>query len=448
MSVFTNLKPIYARISIFARTRSVFHSVLLFFAGLIIFTQLSVFTQPASAISFTTNSVRPADVLDYEALGYTYDTVSIRGSNTNLKVRKNAATLTPDEISRFVNAVINLKKTMTSGTDGTSISIFDQFVATHLGTSDVAGRIDPTGRRFSNPAHGNAAFLPWHREFLYEFEYLLQVVDPSVTIPYWDFTDRDSAKNIIFQNNFMGPNGGSSGVGGGAVQSGFFSAANKWLQRKDLSGNTWTGKSRDTQPLTRYMRAFDRLPTQAQVDQTLAQTTYDKFRSSLENTAHATAHLWMGGSTANVATSPNDPMFWLLHANVDRIWAEWQLNGHWGSNWYTGNGKPLGHNLNDLMWPWDQGYIKAAADLQALIPSQTTSQARNRASMPSVEFRVASSPEELMSDRTGQLYNPFGSSGEHEMHNHMLCEVNSSSDMQCDNNADNIAVASSVFSPA
>lgn len=443
-----NLKPIYARIGISARTRILFSSVLLFFTGLIIFTGLSVFTQPASAISFTTSSVRPADVLDYEALGYTYDTLSIHGSNTNLKVRKNAASLTSDEISRFVNAVVSLKRTMTSGSDGTRISIYDQFVATHLGTSDVAGRIGPDGRSFSNPAHGNAAFLPWHREFLYQFEHLLQVVDPSVTIPYWDFTDRNLTRDIIFQNNFIGPNGGASGVGGGAVQSGFFFAANGWLQRKDLSGNTWTGKSTDTQPLTRYMRSLDRLPTTTQVDQSLTQTSYDKFRSSLETTAHAGAHLWMGGSTANVATSPNDPTFWLLHANVDRIWAEWQVNGHWGSNWYTGAGKPFGHNLNDVMWPWDQGRMKAAADLQALIPSQSSVQAKTRRSLRSVEFRVASSPEELMSDQSGHLYNPFDSQGEHEMHHQMLCEADSSSNMQCDNNADNIAAASSILPPA
>ncbi len=71
-----NLQPRYARIGISAHTRIVFSSVLFFFTGLIIFTQLSVFTQPASAISFTTSSVRPADVLNYEALGYTYDTLS------------------------------------------------------------------------------------------------------------------------------------------------------------------------------------------------------------------------------------------------------------------------------------------------------------------------------------------------------------------------------------
>ncbi len=36
--------------------------------------------------------------------------------------------------------------------------------------------------------HGWERFLPWHRAYLYEFEQNLQDFDPSVTIPYWDWT--------------------------------------------------------------------------------------------------------------------------------------------------------------------------------------------------------------------------------------------------------------------
>lgn len=417
-----NLKFIYARRCISARTRTLFKSILCFFTGLVLFSQLALFSIPARAIEFSTNTVRPIDILNYEFLGYTYDTLESQDSNPSLQVRKNAVNLSSEEIGRFVNALTILKSTQTTARDGTSISIYDQFVATHLGTTDVAGRIAPDNRRFSNPAHGNAAFLPWHRYFLYEFEKLLQVVDPTVTIPYWDFTDRNATQNIIFKENFLGPNGGTGGIGGGVVQVGPFSVNNGWLQRKDLSGNTWTGRSTDTQPMTRYLRSLDRLPTTTQVNQALAQTTYDNFRSNLESTAHAGAHLWVGGSTGYVGTSPNDPIFWMLHTNIDRLWAQWQLNGHWGNSWYPASGKPLGHNLNDVMWPWDGGRMNAAADLQAFIPGLPSTQAQVRRSLRSVEFKVASSPEELMSDRTGHLYNPFFDDGHQNMADQMLHE--------------------------
>ena len=64
--------------------------------------------------------------------------------------------------------------------------------------------------------------------------------------------------------------------------------------------------------------------------------------------------------------SPNDPMFWLHHANVDRIWAVWQqnmLDAHGGVhadhyplesdvNPSDGGAVPPGHRIDGEMWPW------------------------------------------------------------------------------------------------
>lgn len=418
--VVMNLRIIGARLGITWRLGLVIRSILFFLTGLIIFTRLGFWTLPAKAFDFTSDAVRPADVINYESLGYTYDILPIQGTITNLNIRKNATTLTADEISRFINAVKVLKTTINPARDGTPISIYDQFVATHLGSFDVAGRLDPNGLTSANPGHVGDAFLPWHRELLHQFEQMLQVVDPTVTIPYWDYTDRNATQNIIYQNNFMGPNGTTSF----AVMSGFFSAANGWLQRKDLSGKTWVGKSTETQSLTRRLRAWENLPTTTQVNDSLAKTTFRDFRSSLESTLHNNLHVWGGGSIGLVGTSPNDPMFWLLHGNVDRLWAQWQVNGHWGNTWYPATSRFYGHGLNDLMWPWDRGRMSAAADLQALIPGIPSPQASNL--QRSTEFRVASTPEELMSNRNRFLYNPFGSYSNHEPDEHQAHKDNSS----------------------
>ena len=96
------------------------------------------------------------------------------------------------------------------------------------------------------------------------------------------------------------------------------------------------------------------------------------FRQELEGgqRLHGFGHVWIGGSMLAMS-SPNDPLFWLHHANIDRLWAEWQLDMR--RNWEKANpgvqynykshyyAKPAGanpipgHEVDNRMWPWDGG---------------------------------------------------------------------------------------------
>ena len=131
-------------------------------------------------------------------------------------IRKNAAHLTVTERDNFLRAVLTLKNTIANPAAPVAqqISIYDQFVATHLYTLSINV---PGGGIPINMGHQNSAFCPWHRYYLLQFEQALQAVDPSVTLPYWDWTDHTSVQTIVFQNNFMGPNGGAGGAGGGML---------------------------------------------------------------------------------------------------------------------------------------------------------------------------------------------------------------------------------------
>ncbi len=51
-------------------------------------------------------------------------------------------------------------------------------------------------------------------------------------------------------------------------------------------------------------------------------------------------------------TSPNDPVFFLHHCNVDRIWSRWEQE-HLASTYMPQTGGPTGHNWGDLMYPWN-----------------------------------------------------------------------------------------------
>lgn len=54
--------------------------------------------------------------------------------------------------------------------------------------------------------------------------------------------------------------------------------------------------------------------------------TFDLFQENLEGTPHNGIHVAVGSPDGTMITmwSPLDPIFWLHHCNVDRLWAVWQ----------------------------------------------------------------------------------------------------------------------------
>lgn len=78
----------------------------------------------------------------------------------------------------------------------------------------------------------------------------------------------------------------------------------------------------------------------------------------MENDPHGSAHMSFGGSISSIGTAAKDPLFFLLHCNVDRLWAKWQrLNGRFdaalAASYDSTPPSPIGHNLPDTMWPWN-----------------------------------------------------------------------------------------------
>ncbi len=309
-------------------------------------------------------------------------------------IRKNAARLSPTERDNFLRAALTLKHTIANpgAPANQQISIFDQFVAIHLYTLSINV---PGGGAF-NMGHQNSAFCPWHRYYLLRFEQALQAVDPTVTLPYWDWTDHAASQNIIFQDDFLGPNGGAGGVGGGTVRSGYFAfdrpgaGANPtplpaWWPGGAGGLPGWRVKSQLQQgwgsTLQRSFSPFGQLETQADVQTCLAKLNYENpggFRPFLEGGGplqmHNGMHGWVGGNMGDPNSSPNDLIFYMHHCNIDRLWAMWQIDGHQGAAFYPAVGRPQGHNLNDPMWPWVgglAGYSSNNSQLNIVIPDFT-----------------------------------------------------------------------------
>lgn len=334
-----------------------------------------------------------------------------------LEIRKNAKDLSAKERNAFVSAVLKLKATPSTADPG--ISQYDEFVKTHLDAFSCSRRWDNTGA-----AHNSPLFLPWHRELLLKFEDALHRVsgDNSITVPYWDWTDSASTA-AVFSPNFMGRQGDPAADY--AVTSGPF-ARGKWTlnvldpiepQRALLGADA-------IKPEASYLvRRFgvlgskhQPLPTKADVNGALGVTEYDaprydaqspanvSFRCNLEgwrsaeppecipstadpagflniNQAPGTPHdlhngvhlyvagLWkepsgdLAGGTMLYDTSPNDPVFFLHHANVDRLWAAWEKR-HPRETYEPQSGAPQGWNGADTMWPWHDMTINSLQSIR------------------------------------------------------------------------------------
>jgi tyrosinase len=154
--------------------------------------------------------------------------------------------------------------------------------------------------------HGSERFLPWHRVFLRAFEQALQTVHPDVTIPYWDWAD---PKEETFP----------------AWLAGYTPTVTMPSPLAPVAVTRSPGTAADLATLA------SNLPT------ILADATFAPFTASLES-VHGGVHVWVGGTMSFIATAPADPIFWMHHANIDRLWWQWQ-QAHPGENpTLTGSG--------------------------------------------------------------------------------------------------------------
>jgi tyrosinase len=235
-----------------------------------------------------------------------------------VRIRKNANTLKTAERDRFVAAFAKL--------NNQGLGRFADFRNMHTNTS-------------SPEAHGRPGFLPWHRAYLLDLERELQAIDPSVALHYWRF---DQPAPNLFKREFIGV---SDSVG-----TVLFSPGNPlqfWVTDGVQGINREPFFDTATQPAFVNSEA-----------QTLALgTQYPSFRT-MEGNPHGSAHVSFDGSISSIGTAARDPLFFMLHCNVDRLWAKWQrLNGRFdpaqAASYDSAAANRIGHHLPDTMWPWN-----------------------------------------------------------------------------------------------
>ena len=275
-------------------------------------------------------------------------------------VRKNILTSATAR-DKYVQGVLRLKNDFLR--PGVWPSTYDIFVIWH---HQAMMTMTPNTQNSRNAAHSGPAFLPWHRYMLILLENHLQRVlaDPSFGLPYWDWaadgelSPASQQTSPLWAENCMGPNQGQLNSGAlAAFRVNFetnFQAQMVQVTPRRISRQAGQGTAT--------------LPNRAAVDAATTTNAYDtppwsqgsgvppssppSFRNVVEGwlngpTNHNRVHVWVGGDMGP-ASSPNDPVFYLNHCNVDRVWAGWQqMPGKGPYAPATGASTLQRHRLND-----------------------------------------------------------------------------------------------------
>lgn len=193
--------------------------------------------------------------------------------------------------------------------------------------------------------HGNWYFLPWHRAYLQRFEAICVELsgDPQFRLPYWDWS-ADPRVPAPF-----------------------------WVSGSGLNHPRAAGPND---------RAEEVMIGQAVIDDiVLPEEEFEEFASGasatqrggstqgpLEGRAHNHIHGFIGRDMGTFL-SPRDPVFWLHHANVDRIWAQWNKRGNgntassgwrdfaFGANFVDTAGNPVDVRVADMEDTRTLGYV-------------------------------------------------------------------------------------------
>jgi len=254
-----------------------------------------------------------------------------------------------DIAERYIEGVQQLKDLNASPWPGQAgLSMYDFFVFWHHRAMMLP---TPPTQRDRNAAHTGPVFLPWHRYMLLMLEfYLRDSVGDDFRMPYWNWAE-DAEMAQPNQSSLWGIN-----------LLGRFTAPN-WRVRLEPNPPGRNPIVTDRE-LTRQLGRGGRLSRRTELRSLVRDMTiYDerpynlsggRFRNNLEGWEgvghHNAVHMWVGGDMTS-STSPNDPTFFLVHCNVDRVWSAW-TNQHPNSQYVPGPNAPedmLFHRLDDAM---------------------------------------------------------------------------------------------------
>ncbi|KAH8657536.1 hypothetical protein BGZ60DRAFT_493790 [Tricladium varicosporioides] len=230
--------------------------------------------------------------------------ISIRTTHCTVKSQRKAwHTLTREEKLSYLRAEQCLMKLPAKlGLPGTRTR-FDELQACHAMQAEVT--------------HGVGAFLPYHRLLMHAHEYLLQTeCGYNGTQPYWD-EPRDAGK--FSKSEVLDPEVGFGGDGvppSNCIKDGPF---------VNYTNGIGPGHLISDHCIDRQVNDFtSQFANQTFVDQCYQLQNYSTAWPCIEASPHIGGHGGIGAEMLNPISSPGDPIFYLHHTYLDKVWWGWQ----------------------------------------------------------------------------------------------------------------------------
>lgn len=205
--------------------------------------------------------------------------------------------------------------------------------------------------------HVGPGFVPWHREIVNRLEQLLREVDPELSLHYWNFTvdPRSTAggRANLFTPAFMGSDQGDAGA--------------PFTSFESTEGG---GHTRIWRQVNGGSSSLSSSPVSLTDATVVASSSWEDFNNNIQQ-VHSDAHGFVGGTITQAHYSFHDPFVFLLHSNLDRLYAMWQTQaGHPerldpATVYHTDSGDP---GLNGPVEPWAGNAANPALQLRPWAP--------------------------------------------------------------------------------
>ena len=145
--------------------------------------------------------------------------------------------------------------------------------------------------------HWNWWFLPWHRIQLYYLEKIIGklIGNPNFALPYWDFRTAPTIPEFMWSGALNDPDAS---------------------RRRRKNFDYRNANARDN-----FGSTFLLDDNGAPVDPwNLIGGNWQGAAGTIEGTGHNWVHDTVNGNLGSTTTATLDPLFWLHHCNVDRVW--------------------------------------------------------------------------------------------------------------------------------